>query len=248
MADPPAKFDPFKPAQPRIPGVSDAPAAVAPEPAPDQPALRAPRGKLPTQWIAAGAAGAVVLGMLLAWIFLRPAARNATASQASPAAASPVETTAAAASSSATVASEVPPIYPDEVATTEEMGKPWAWKRFNFMKAIAQGPVPAMVVRLPGGSSKNEASYWAFSLRSRYGKCDMEIVTDLERLRTEFGYGAQHPMIVEPCTSTVFDPLRRATVSGAWVRGEIVQGAALRPPLMMDVQLKGNRILVVQME
>ena len=245
MTDPQDKFDPFKPAQPRIPGVSDAPAAAPAEPAPAKPA---PRGKLPPQWIALGAAGAIVLGMLLAWIILRPSAPTATP-QSAPAASAPVEPAAtAAASSRTTVAAEVPPIYPDEIATTEEMDKPWAAKRFNFTKAITQGTVPALLVRLPGGSAKNAASYWAFALRSRYGKCDMELVTDLERLRGEFGFRAQHPMVVEPCSNTIFDPLRRATVSGAWVRGELVQGVALRPPLMIDVQLKGNRILAVQME
>ncbi len=250
MADEQGKFDPFKPAQPRIPGVSDAPATAAPppEPAPAKAAGSEPRTKLPPQWIAIGAAGAVVLGVLLAWMVLRPSAPSA-APQSTSAATAPAEPAAAAsASGSATVAAEVPPIYPDEVATTEEMDKPWAWKRFNYMKAITQGPVPAMLVRLPGGSSKNAASYWAFAAKSRYGKCEMEMVTDLERLQNDFGFRAEHPMLVEPCSNTVFDPLRRATVSGAWVRGEIVQGVALRPPLMIDVQLKGNRLLAVQME
>ena len=246
MTDPQGKFDPFKPAQPRIPGVSDAPAAPPPETAPEKPALRS---KLTPKWMAIGAAGAVVLGILLAAILLRPSAPSAPPSTPAPeVAAAPEPVAAAAASSPKTMIAEVPPIYPDEVATTGEMDKPWTSRRFNFLKNISLGPVPAMLVRLPGGSATSADSYWAFALKSRYGKCNLELVTDLERLRSDFGYRAQHPMIVEPCSSTVFDPLQRGTVSGAWVRGPVVQGAGLRPPLMIEVQVRGNRILAVQME
>jgi hypothetical protein len=250
MADQQGKFDPFKPAQPRIPGVGDAPAAPPPEPVP---AKAAPGSKLPPKWMAIGAAGAIVLAIALGWLILRPSAPaappEASPSATAPAASAPPEPAAVAASSSpTTLAAEVPPIYPDEVATAEEMNKPWASKRFNFMKKASLGPVPALLMRLPGGSARSAASYWAFALKPRYGKCDLELVTDIEKLRTDFGYRAQHPMVVEPCTNTVFDPLRRGTVSGAWVRGEVVQGSGLRPPLMIDVQIKGNRILAVQME
>jgi hypothetical protein len=245
MTDQQGKFDPFKPAQPRIPGVSDVSAAPAPEPALEK---HAPRGKLPPKWIAVGAAGAVVLGIFLATLILRPSAPAAPQSTAAPAASALPEPVATAASSPKTVTAEVPPIYPDEVATTEEMEKPWASRRFNFLKNLALGPVPAMLVRLPGGSARSADSYWAFALKSRYGKCVLELVTDLEKLRSDFGYRAQHPMVVEPCSSTVFDPLQRGTVSGAWVRGQVVQGAGPRPPLMIEVQIRGNRILAVQME
>ncbi len=245
MTDPQGKFDPFKPAQPRIPGVSDAPAAPPPETAAEKPA---PRGKLPPKWIAVGAAGAVVLGILLAALFLRPSAPVAPQPEAAPATSAPPEPAATVASSPKSVTAQVPPIYPDEVAAMEEMERPWASRRFTFLKNIALGPVPALLVRLPGGSARSADSYWAFALKTRYGKCDLELVTDLERLRNDFGYRAQHPMVVEPCTGTVFDPLQRGTVSGAWVRGQVVQGAALRPPIMIDVQIRGNRILAVQME
>lgn len=249
MPDEPKTFDPFKPSQPRIPGVSDAPAAppqpaqAAPSPAP----VRRLPPQLPPKWIAIGAAGAVVLGMILAWLVLRPSAPTAPAAAAS-VSTQAAEPSASAIASSATVSPEVAPLYPDEVASIEEMGKPWAWKRFNFTKTVASGPVPAMLVRLPAGAPRNADSYWAFSLKSRYGKCEMELVTDLEKILKDYGYRAQHPMVVESCTSTVFDPLRRGTVSGAWVRGEVVQGGGMRPPLMIEVQIKGNRILAVQME
>ncbi len=246
MADQQGKFDPFKPAQPRIPGVVDAPAAPPAEPEPAKPA---PRGKLPPQWIAIGAA---VIGIVLGWLLLRTSPSSAPAADSQPvtasAASAPSDPAASAASSPTTVLPEVTPIYPDEVASIEEMNKPWASKRFTFMKKIALGPAPALLVRLPAGSARTADSYWAFGVRTRYGKCDLELVTDLNRLRGDFGYNAQHPMVVEPCTNTVFDPLRRGTANGAWVRGEVVQGSSLRPPLMIEVQIKVNRILAVQME
>jgi hypothetical protein len=245
MTDPQGKFDPFKPSQPRIPGVSDAPAVPPPETAPEKPALRS---KLTPKWIALGAAGAVLLGILLAAILMRPSAPAAPSATSSPAASSLPEPAAAAASSPKTVTAAVPPIYPDEVTTAAEMEKPWSSRRFTFLKNLALGPVPAMLVRLPGGSARSANSYWAFALKSRYGKCELELVTDLEKLRTEYGYRAQHPMVVEPCSSTVFDPLQQGTVSGAWVRGQVVRGAGLRPPLMIEVQIRGNRVLAVQME
>jgi hypothetical protein len=245
MTDQPEKFDPFKPAQPRIPGVSGAPAAPPQETAPAKVALRS---KLTPLQMAIGAACAVVLGILLVTILLRPSAPVAPPSEAAPAASALPEPAATVASSPKTVTAQVPPIYPDEVATTEEMEKPWASRRFTFLKNMALGPVPALLVRLPGGSAKSAGSYWAFALKSRYGKCDLQLVTDIEKLRSDFGYRALHPMIVEPCSSTVFDPLQQGTVSGAWVRGQVVQGAGLRPPLMIEVQIRGNRILAVQME
>jgi hypothetical protein len=245
MTDQPGKFDPFKPTQPRIPGVSDAPAAPAQETAPAKAALRS---KLTPLQLAIGAACAVVLGILLATVLLRPSAPEAPPATAAPAASDLPEPGATAASSPKSATLMVPPIYPEEVATTEEMEKPWASRRFTFLKNMAMGPVPAMLVRLPGGSAKSANSYWAFALRSRYGKCDLQLVADLEKLRSDFSYRAQHPMVVEPCSSTVFDPLQQGTVSGAWVRGQVVQGAGLRPPLMIEVQIRGNRILAVQME
>jgi hypothetical protein len=245
MTDQPEKFDPFKPAQPRIPGVSGAPAAPPQETARAKVALRS---KLTPLQMAIGAACAVVLGILLVTILLRPSAPVAPPSEAAPAASALPEPAATAASSPKSVSAVVPPIYPDEVATTEEMEKPWASRRFTFLKNMALGPVPALLVRLPGGSAKSAGSYWAFALKSRYGKCDLQLVTDIEKLRSDFGYRALHPMIVEPCSSTVFDPLQHGTVSGAWVRGQVVQGAGLRPPLMIEVQIRGNRILAVQME
>ena len=245
MTDPQGKFDPFKPAQPRIPGVSDAPAVPPSETAAGKPALRS---KLTPQQLAIGAAAAVVLGIILAAILLRPSAPAAPPEALAPAATSSAEPAAAASTSPKAAIAAVSPIYPDEVTTTEEMEKPWSSRRFTFLKNLALGPVPAMLVRLPGGAARSANSYWAFALKSRYGKCDLELVTDLEKLRSDYGYRAQHPMVVEPCSSTVFDPLQQGTVSGAWVRGQVVQGAGLRPPLMIQVQVRGNRVLAVQME
>jgi len=248
MADDEQKFDPFKPSQPRIPGVSDAapPAAPAAEP------KAARLGRLPPQWIALGAGGAVVLGIALGWLLLRPSAPAQGPAEpgepAATAASTPSEPAATVPASSTTSAPEVPPIYPDEVAAIAEMARPWSVKRFTFLKKITAGPVPALLVRLPGGTAKSADSYWAFSLKAPYGKCELEFISDVERLRNEYNYRAQHPMVVDPCTQTVFDPLKRGSVGGAWVRGDVVHGSGMRPPLMILVEIKGDRILATRME
>jgi hypothetical protein len=254
MADEQGKFDPFKPAQPRIPGVTDAP-RPEPEPeAPPEPPKPAPRAKFSPRVIAAGAAGALVLCIGLGWLLLRPSRPpesimpSASETSGGPATAPTAVPAATAASSSLTTAPEVPPIYPDEVASIEELAKPWSAKRFTFLKKLTVGPIPSMLVRLPAGSARSPDAYWAFALKIPYGKCELEFVTDLDRIRNELGYRAQHPMVVDPCTNTVYDPLQRGTVSGAWVRGAVVQGSGLRPPLMLLVEIKGNRILATQIE
>ena len=180
MTDSQGKFDPFKPAQPRIPGVSDATAAAPPQPAPEKPA---PRRKLTPQQLAIGAAAAVVLGIILIAILLRPSAPAASPETPAPAVSALPEPASAAASSPKSAVAAAPPIYPDEVATAGEMEKPWSSRRFTFLKNLALGPVPALLVRLPGGSARSANSYWAFALKSRYGKCELELVTDVEKLR-----------------------------------------------------------------
>ena len=100
-----------------------------------------------------------------------------------------------------------------------------------------------MVIRLPGGG------LWAFSLQEPYGKCELEFVTDLGRLATQYGYRASHPMVVNPCNNTVYDPLKVGSLGGnVWVRGEIVQGGGLRPPLAIDVRVSGHSIIADRIE
>ncbi len=137
-----------------------------------------------------------------------------------------------------------PPAPPASVAATaEELAKPWSAKQFTFVKPLTHEKVDAMVIRLPGGR------LWAFSLLEAYGHCDLKFVTDLGELAKQYGYRASHPMVASPCSSTVYDPLKVSALSGdVFVRGEIVQGGALRPPISIDVIEKDRTILADRME
>ena len=128
-------------------------------------------------------------------------------------------------------------------ATAKEVAKPWSAKKFNYVKPLSQENVDAMVIRLPGGG------LWAFALREPYGHCDLEFVTDLAQLAKKYGYRASHPMVASPCTNTVYDPLKVGALgANVWVRGEIVQGGGLRPPISIDVVEKGRSIIADRME
>src|SRR5207253_6807344 len=59
-----------------------------------------------------------------------------------------------------------------------------------------------------------------------------------------YGYAAaRHPMVGNPCSHTVFDPTKITNLPGnVWVRGAIVQGSDLRPPLGIEVKIEGKDI------
>jgi hypothetical protein len=82
------------------------------------------------------------------------------------------------------------------------------------------------------------------------GNCPLELVTDLQKLKTEYGYqAAKHPMIGNPCTRTIFDPLKMTSLPGnVWVRGGIVQGSDIRPPLGIEIKIEGKDIFAVRKE
>ena len=84
---------------------------------------------------------------------------------------------AAAASSSPVKLPEKLAVGPGEIATTDELARPWSSKKFIFHDPLTSREVPAMVVHLPGGV------YWGFSLNEPYGTCEMEFVTDMEKLQ-----------------------------------------------------------------
>jgi hypothetical protein len=48
----------------------------------------------------------------------------------------------------------------------------------------------------------------------------------------------------------VFDPLKMMNIPGSvlWVRGAIVQGSDLRPPLGIEVEIHDRQILAARME
>ncbi len=136
------------------------------------------------------------------------------------------------------------------IATVGEMAQPWSTKEFFFKNRLTGQNVPAVLVRIPGGSATQPGGYWAFAKNAPYGNCALEYITDVTRLKNDYGYrAAKHPMVGNPCSRTVFDPLRMSNLPGnVWVRGAIVQGSDLRPPLGIEVNIQGKRILVVRME
>jgi len=136
------------------------------------------------------------------------------------------------------------------IAGLEEMVAPWASKDFVYMNRASGENVPAVLVRLPNGSASQPASYWAFSLTAPFGNCRLEYVTDLEKLRADYGFrGAKHPMVGNPCSRTVYDPLKMMNIPGrVWVRGAIVQGSDLRPPLGIELEIRDKQILAARME
>jgi hypothetical protein len=246
-----SSFDPFKPAQPKIPGV---PAATPAEPEPPLEAEASPPPpprRLSVKWIAGGLGGALLLGLVLAWIFLRPSGEledeAGTAPQASPGAASPAA--GSAPQTPAAPAASLPVAPREAVATTAELSQPWMSKRFYFRNAAGQ-MVPAMLVRLPGGSGRTAAGYWAFSTKPPLAtsRCELELVSDAQRLREEFGQRGTQPMVVDACSSTIYNPLAYGNVRGAMVRGDVVRGPGFRPPILIEVRVTGNQVFATQIE
>ena len=159
---------------------------------------------------------------------------------------------------------EVPPPAPDPstliphateaspgVATVEEMAKPWSSKQFFIRNTVSGEDIPGILVRLPTGSPSRASGYWAFAVNAPYGNCRLEYITDLERLRTEYGFAAaKHPVVGNPCTQTIFDPAKTTTLpgTGAIVGGAIVQGSDLRPPLSIEIRVRGKEIEAIRTE
>src|SRR4029077_16926649 len=136
------------------------------------------------------------------------------------------------------------------IADVNEMAKPWSFKQFFIRNGFTGENIPALLVRLPGGSSTQTSSYWAFSMNAPYGNCKLEYITDLDKLKNDYGFrGPKHPMVGNPCSRTVFDPLKLSNLPGSvWARGAIVQGSDLRPPLGVELKVVGKNILAVRSE
>jgi len=224
------KFDPFRPEMPHIPGVG--------------PGARMPRrgfSGADSQLLLqiGGIAAAVVLIAALAFWWFKSKSR-ATGESGS------ADTSVTDQTSVPTpLPNAVAPVHdgPTVAATVEELSKPWAAKKFTFVKPVTRENIAAMVIRLPNGG------LWAFSLQGPLGRCELEFVTDLAILSSKYGFSASHPMVVNPCDSTVYDPLKVGSVGGnTWVRGEIVQGSSLRPPISIDVKVRGRSIVADSIE
>lgn len=150
------------------------------------------------------------------------------------------------------VRAPAPPLAsPDhpEIATLDEMAIPWSSKEFFFRGPSASSNVPALLVRLPRGAAGKSSSYWAFSLEVPFSRCRYEYITELAKLSSDYEFPAEHPMVGNPCSHSVFDPLRLKALPGnILVRGEIAKGADIRPPYGIEVNIKGNQIQALRME
>lgn len=216
------KFDRFRPEMPKIPGVTSAP----------RPAQRG-LGSLDPQRILQIAGVAIAVLLLGAFVWWRAARKPSLTAGA------PVDTDdapeAAPASQPALVVQ--PPDTTNLAAKVDQLSKAWDANKFTFVNALTQESVPAMVIRLPNDS------LWAFSLQAPFGRCELEFVTDLAAI-AKYGYRASHPMVVNPCDGTVYDPLKVGPLDGnTWARGEIVKGNSLRPPISIDVKVRGRSVI-----
>jgi hypothetical protein len=228
----PSPVDRFKPDMPAIPGVSSEHRAKS-------------ASKNTTPYLVIGGLVAFVLLVFLVgrWAFhTKPAA-------------TPV--------ADATPQIDVPPPAPDpaasyphvtesapQVTTVAALAKPWSSQEFFFKNPVSGANVPSMIVRLPEGSAGQSSGYWAFQLKVPFGDCQLEYISDLQKLKTDYDYrAARHPMVGNPCTRTLFDPLKMASLPGSvWVRGAMVQGSDLRPPLGVEIQLREGSILALRLE
>jgi hypothetical protein len=108
--------------------------------------------------------------------------------------------------------------------------------------------VPALIIRLPGPASESK-SYWAFSLEAPFSQCQFAYLDDLAKLSSEYGFEAAHPMVVNPCSHAIFDPLQLKELPGnILVRGAIVRGYDPRPPYGIEVKVSGNQLRALAME
>jgi hypothetical protein len=237
------KIDPFKPQQPRIPGVPDkAPAteACAPRTAGNLAAKASPGSAAQAHsasWpnsVRIGLAAAVVVAIIgVAWWVRVSSAKpfeGRNISTVGTAERTPVRRVKAL------------PVGPGQIATALELQGAWSARRFMFRNPVTSEMGPALAVRLPDGA------LWGISLREPYGRCELEYETNLRTLRSQYGLQATHPMVTNPCSGTVFDLSRYASGPNGLVRGQVVRGTAQRPPVAIEIKQHGNSIFAVRME
>jgi hypothetical protein len=160
---------------------------------------------------------------------------------------------------------EVPPPAPDpdsllprateatpRIAGVEELAATWSSKEFFIHDGGAGGFARGVIVRIPGTPDSRPSGYWAFLRTAPTGACLLEYVTDLEKLRKSYGYRkADHPMVGNPCTHAVYDPLKVRVLKrprDVWQRGAIVQGLDLRPPFGVELQVENGQIMAIRAE
>jgi len=107
-----------------------------------------------------------------------------------------------------------------------------------------------MLIRLPQGSANSPEGYWAYETNAAFGDCRLEFVTDIPRLTSDYDFhGGHHPMVGNPCSRAVFDPTKMSEIPGdIWVRGALVQGSDVRPPLGIELKIQSKNILALRTE
>jgi hypothetical protein len=135
------------------------------------------------------------------------------------------------------------------IANVSELSKSWSSVDFFIRNEDGQN-IPATIVRLPTGSASAASGYWAFSRTAPYGPCELEYVHDLHALRSGYEFrAASHPLVGNPCSHTLYDPLKMFSMPGnVWIRGAIVQGSDIRPPLGVEIEVRGTKILALRTE
>jgi hypothetical protein len=221
----------FQTQMPQIPGVTESAATI-----------QANQSK--RIWIAVAAGVALIVLCIVIWrIAAGSHGRGSTANQEltpSPAPPDPPP---------ATPPAPVAQRAKNEIGTVEELSQSWSSKKFQYSNSVTRETVPAIAIRLPSGNGRAATSYWGILLKAPYGQCDLEYVTDLSQISAKYGYRASHPMVVDPCSSTIYDPQRTGTLpNGSWARGEIVQGAGFRPPMQIEILIEGDRLVAGRSE
>jgi hypothetical protein len=137
----------------------------------------------------------------------------------------------------------------NEIGTVEQFAASWSAKKFTYTRPLNGQQIPAIAIRLPGTNGHTPASYWVILLKSPFGNCALEYISDAKEISSRFGFNASHPMIADACSNTLYDPTRMGTLpNGSWARGEIVQGSGYRPPLQIEIRLDGDKLISVRSE
>lgn len=229
MPDDSFSNSPYKPPQPRIPGVPESRSRSGH-------AGSEPAGSKAAAWtiIAAAVVIAVIAAAAVDHLMFHKATPVSSEVDSAPA--------ASIAKREPDKIQEVVPVGPGPIATRKELAKEWSSKRFDFRDEAAGTTLEALVVHLPGDD------YWAFSLREPYGTCTLQYLTDLNQIQTVYNYTSSYPLVGDPCNESLFDLTKYGGGPSGMVRGQIVQGRAVRPPVAIELKIKGDEIIAVRPE